>query len=139
MHVNPCLASALVLALFSTAVPAAAQQVRSAYGPAPAAPSHGYHQHRSIPRVDLQCEPYRTLPHVYVYCVTLERDLAQGQAKRQGAPIPSARIYAIPAQGSERARVLGLACIAGTAMRRLDNGWEQLRESNGNWVRCKDA
>ncbi len=44
----------------------------------------------------------------------------------------------MPAYGSAEAKELGAACISGTAMRRLDNGWVPLRNSKGEWVRCHD-
>ncbi|MBA0279711.1 hypothetical protein D7Y44_00240 [Stenotrophomonas maltophilia] len=72
-----------------------------------------------------------------LYCADLERSLIQGEARRQGIPTPSSEIVRVPAYGSEDARKLGAACMGGTAMRRLNNGWEQLRNSKGEWLRCR--
>ncbi len=44
----------------------------------------------------------------------------------------------MPAYGGAEAKQLGTACMGGIAMRRLNNGWEQLRNAKGEWVRCHD-
>ncbi|PWB29867.1 hypothetical protein DCO49_00430 [Stenotrophomonas sp. SPM] len=43
----------------------------------------------------------------------------------------------LPAYGSAEPKRLGAACMGGTAMRRLSNGWEQLRNAKGEWLRCR--
>lgn len=59
-----------------------------------------------------------------------------GQATRQ--PRPSTQVYLLPGYGSTEAKRTGLACMGGTAMRKLANGWEQLRDQQHNWGRCRD-
>jgi hypothetical protein len=72
------------------------------------------------------------------FCETQEAHTAQAFAKILGKPRPSTEVYLLPAYGSPKARRVGLACIGGTAMRRLPNGWEQLRNPTYNWIRCRD-
>ncbi|HEP1206063.1 TPA: hypothetical protein QEN11_04040 [Stenotrophomonas maltophilia] len=72
-----------------------------------------------------------------LYCAEIERSLIQGEARRQGIPTPSSEIVRMPAYGSAEAKQFGAACMGGTAMRRLNNGWEQLRNARGEWLRCR--
>ncbi|WP_242003049.1 hypothetical protein [Vulcaniibacterium tengchongense] len=72
------------------------------------------------------------------FCNNQEARNAQAVAKILGKPRPSTKVYLLPAYGSAEAKRTGLACVGGTAMRRLANGWEQLRDQQHNWVRCRD-
>lgn len=130
--------SGLVLALLASATPLYAQQIRSATGP------------QSLPRYtpasarasNLGAEPLKCQQHVdsriRLYCAEIERSLVQGEARRQGIPTPSSDIVRMPAYGSAEAKELGAACMGGTAMRRLSNDWEQLRNAKGEWLRCRE-
>lgn len=73
------------------------------------------------------------------FCNKQEARNAQAVAKILGKPRPSTKVYLLPAYGSVEAKHTGLACVGGTAMRRLANGWEQLRDQQQNWVRCRDV
>ena len=59
-------------------------------------------------------------------------------AKQYGMPRPSQSVIGLPAHGSADAKSFGVACMGGLAMRRLQNGWEQLRDRSGNYQRCRD-
>lgn len=72
------------------------------------------------------------------FCNKQEAHMGQAFAKILGKPRPSTDVYVLPAYGSAEAKRTGFACISGTAMRRLRNGWEQLRDAQNNWVRCRD-
>ena len=72
------------------------------------------------------------------FCNSQEARHGQAFAKILGKPRPSTQVYLLPAYGSSDARRTGLACVGGTAMRRLPNGWEQLRDHQQNWARCRD-
>lgn len=72
------------------------------------------------------------------FCEKQEAHHGQAFAKIQGKPRPSAEVYLLPSYGSAEAKRTGLACVGGTAMRKLPNGWEQLRDRQHNWVRCRD-
>jgi hypothetical protein len=72
------------------------------------------------------------------FCEAQEAHTAQAFAKILGKPRPSTEVYLLPAYGSAEAKRTGLACVSGTAMRRLRNGWEQLRNPTYNWIRCRD-
>lgn len=72
------------------------------------------------------------------FCEKQEASNGQTMAKLLGKPRPSTQVYLLPSYGSAEAKRTGLACVGGTAMRRLANGWEQLRDRQHNWVRCRD-
>lgn len=121
--------SGLVVALLLLATASHAQAIRSATGPQP------------LPGI-LGAEPLRCQQHidprVRRYCTDIERALIQGEARRQGIPTPSSEIVRMRAYDSAEAKQLGAACMGGTAMRRLSNGWEQLRNAKGEWLRCRE-
>lgn len=79
----------------------------------------------------LKCDQHAD-PRYRLLCNDIERAHVQAMAKRQGLPVPSADVISLPLMGSAGARALGAATIGGTAMRRLPNGWEQLRDAQGN-------
>lgn len=117
---------------------ATAQQIHSAAGPQPVPK---YEPKRAQPNnlgaTPLNC-PQHVDPRMRLLCNDIERTLVQSEAKRQGLPVPSANIVKLPALGSADAKTFGAACVGGTAMRRLSNGWEQLRDGQGNWLRCRE-
>ena len=76
-------------------------------------------------------------PGVRAYCTEIERWYIQSEARRQGLPTPSSEMIRLPAYGTSESKQLGAACMGGTAMRRLSNGWEQLRNAKGEWLRCR--
>lgn len=88
----------------------------------------------------LNCEKYRTHPHpgMIGFCEGMETTLLQNEARRQGRPTPSRTVVKLPAMGTPAAKDLGYACIGGTAMRRLANGWEQVANGAG-WQRCVEG
>lgn len=73
------------------------------------------------------------------FCEKQEASNGQTMAKLLGKPRPSTQVYLLPSYGSLEAKRTGLACVGGTAMRRLTNGWEQLRDRQHNWVRCREV
>lgn len=72
-------------------------------------------------------------------CRDSDTHTRQAIAHIYGRPQPSTAILVLPAYGSDAAKRLGLACITSAAMRRLPNGWEQLRDSQHRFLRCQDA
>jgi hypothetical protein len=70
-------------------------------------------------------------------CQRLESNTLRSAARRLGTPRPSESIVELPNYGTELSTNTGLACMGGQAMRRLPNGWEQLRDETGNWQRCE--
>lgn len=58
-------------------------------------------------------------------------------ARTYGMPGPSAAVMDLPAYGTAEAKRSGTACMGQRAMRRLDNGWEQLRDRDGRYLRCR--
>lgn len=82
------------------------------------------------------------LPHVLAIANMCERSdvtTAQQLARIYGRPVPSDRILDLPAHGTEWAKKLGYACISGTIMKRLPNGWEQVRDTQYRYARCRVA
>lgn len=130
--------SGMFLALVVMAQPLQAQQVRSATGPQPV-PRHS----PAVPKAyNLGSEPLKCQQHVHpgvrAYCADIERWYIQSEARRQGLPTPSSEMIRLPAYGTSESKQLGAACMGGTAMRRLSNGWEQLRNAKGEWLRCRE-
>ena len=77
-------------------------------------------------------------PIVRDFCEKQEAHNGQAFAKLLGKPRPSTAVYELPAYGSADAKLAGIACIGGTAMQRVKNGWVQLRDREHNWLRCRD-
>lgn len=129
--------SGLTLAVLLTASPLHAQQIRSAIGPQPL-PRHTAPAPKAnnLGAEPLKCQQHID-PRIRLYCAEIERSLIQSEAHRQGIPTPSTEIVRMPPYGSTEAKELGAACMGGTAMRRLSNGWEQLRNAKGHWLRCR--
>jgi hypothetical protein len=133
------LLAALAAAFFAFS---ASAQTRSASGggvPRVPQPKPAAYNPLSKSITPLNCEQYRG--QVYPlnmrdYCQSIENSYIQGEAHRVGRPTPSASIVELPSLGSPEARASGLACVGGTAMRRLSNGWQQLDAADGGWQRC---
>jgi hypothetical protein len=70
-------------------------------------------------------------------CEDSDTRTQQAIAKIYGRPQPSTAVVELPGYGTDAAKKLGLACISGTAMRRLANGWEQLRDDQQRFLRCR--
>lgn len=130
--------SGLFLALLLFSAPVHAQQLRWATGPQPA-PRYTPPTAKAsnLGAEPLKCQQHLD-PRIRLYCTDIERSLIQSEAHRQGIPTPSSEIVRMPAYGSAEAKQLGAACMGGTAMRRLSNGWEQLRNAKGQWLRCRE-
>ncbi|WP_115042890.1 hypothetical protein [Xanthomonas arboricola] len=85
------------------------------------------------------CEQYRAHPHpgIVLHCQGIENMTLRNEARSQGRPASSNSIIALPGLGTEEAKRLGYACVAGQAMKRLRNGWEQMSAAAGGWQRCQ--
>jgi hypothetical protein len=71
-------------------------------------------------------------------CEKSNYDFGTHYARVYGMPRPSRDVVSLPAHGSPQAKAYGVACIGQLAMRRLPNGWEQLRDREGNYLRCRE-
>ncbi|MES2670151.1 MAG: hypothetical protein V4673_06995 [Pseudomonadota bacterium] len=71
-------------------------------------------------------------------CARLEAMTVQGNARSRGRPVPTRAVIRLPAHGTKKAKDWGFACISGAAMRRLPNGWEQMRTRDHQHIRCED-
>ena len=72
------------------------------------------------------------------FCEQIEASIVQGDARTRGRPIPTIAVLELPAHGSAKAKEWGFACISGVSMRRLPNGWEQLRTRDHQHIRCRN-
>lgn len=142
MVVRPLLLSGWLLA---AALPAAAQQIRSATGPAPRPlpaaprPAHNSMAKSTTPfNCDQYAWPNHPHPGMKAYCASVEAGILQNEARQAGRPGPSAEVGVLPALGSAEAKRTGTACIGGQAFRRLANGWEQIAAPAGGWLRCRE-
>ncbi|MEN5288578.1 hypothetical protein [Stenotrophomonas lactitubi] len=130
--------TSLILAAVMLALPAQAQQIRSATGPQPLPKYKAGPPRAHNPGAEpMKCDQFAD-PRMRLLCADIEKAYVQGEARRQGLPTPSAELVRLPAYGSAESKRLGAACMGGTAMRRLSNGWEQLRNAKGEWLRCRD-
>ena len=136
----------LLLALLAAA-PANAQ-IHTATGPKPKpGPSQSTPRpaHNSMAKTTtpFNCEQYRwpkhPRPDMNGICDGLESSTLQAEARRAGRPGPSDDVVRLPALGSSDAKRTGLACVGGQAMRRLENGWEQVTSKHGGWQRCLEV
>ncbi|WP_254051103.1 hypothetical protein [Stenotrophomonas sp. ESTM1D_MKCIP4_1] len=131
--------------LLAAALPATAQQIHSATGPArkplPAAPKASYNS-MSKTTTPFNCEQYAWPDHPHTgmkaYCASIEASTLQSEARQAGRPGPSSEVRVLPALGSAEAKRTGTACIGGQAFRRLANGWEQVASPSGGWLRCRE-
>ena len=131
----------LLLALAPVAVHAqTVKTYRSKEPPRAPVPRAASYNSASKDTTPLDCEKYRTHPHpgMIGFCHGMENSLLQNEARRQGRPTPSRSVVRLPAMGTQNAKELGYACIGGTAMRRLSNGWEQVTSGAG-WQRCTEG
>lgn len=71
-------------------------------------------------------------------CESQEAHGGQAFARIAGKPRPSTAVYELPAYGSAEAKRSGIACVGGTAMQRVRNGWGQLVDDDHDWLRCSD-
>ena len=121
MHMDIRRVVAVALMAISPAV--AGQGIKTASGPQP---TPRYVQKAKQPynpgATPLKCDQHAD-PRYRLLCNDIEHAHVQGMAKRQGLPMPSADVISLPSMGSAGAKALGAACIGGTAMRRLPNGW----------------
>lgn len=111
----------VAFALLLLSYGAAAQQLRSAVGTQPPPGYTATTPKASNPGAEpLKCQQHAD-PRIRLYCTDIERSLIQSEARRQGIPTPSSEIVRMPAYGSA-----------------LSNGWEQLRNAKGEWLRCRE-
>jgi len=128
----------LILAGVVLALPVQAQQIRSATGPQTESEYNPGPPKAHIPGAEpMKCDQFVD-PRMRLICSDVEKAYVQGEARRQGLPTPSAEVVRLPAYGSAESKRIGAACMGGAAMRRLSNGWEQLRNGKGEWLRCRD-
>lgn len=77
-------------------------------------------------------------PWLQQICEQSNYDLSSVYAKAYGMPLPSRRVISLPAYGSAASKRHGVACLGQLAMSRVANGWEQLRDAEGRYQRCRD-
>ena len=117
----------IVLGLMALAVLAS----MSAFGQQRDSTPFNCEQIKGTPVSALQAATMRKL------CRDLEASHVHSFAKLQGKPRPSKTVIRLPAYGSLEGTQFGLVCMGGQSMRRLSNGWEQIRDADGNWQRCE--
>lgn len=114
-----------LLLLLLVSVPTFAQV--KAYQSRPPSKSPAYVPHTNPPYPP-QCLDVanRDNPWLQALCSSMMR----------GHPLPSSTVLQLPAHGSAEAKRTGFECLSGMAMKRLANGWEQVLDTNRNFVRC---
>lgn len=120
----------------------ASSQTRTATGggvPRVPQPKPAEYNPLSTSTTPFNCRQYRdqALPiDMQEYCQGIENAYIQSEARRVGRPAPSASIARLPALGSAEAKRIGYACVGGTALKRINNGWSQVAAADGGWQRC---
>ncbi len=80
-------------------------------------------------------------PFAYLFreqCEQSSARMRQSAARIQGRPQPSRKVLIVPAHGSEKARRLGVACMGGLVMLRIENGWEQALDRDHRYYTCRE-
>lgn len=128
--------SILIVALWPTL--AVAQLHVSKPKPRPPAPARSVAA--SYQPVDCKrlTEHHPAQPWLRQVCESTDYNASMVLARGLGRPHPSPSVIGLPAHGSATARQYGLACLGQLGMKRLDNGWEQLRDREGRYQRCRD-
>jgi hypothetical protein len=86
-------------------------------------------------------EQNRANPYAYLFREHCEQTVArvnQGTARILGRPQPSLKVLDVPAHGTGDARRLGVACIGGLVMLRIENGWKQALDSEHRYYTCRN-
>ena len=103
------------------------------------APAHNSMSKTTTP---FNCEQYRWPKHpraeMKAFCDQTESSTLQAEARRAGRPGPSDDVVRLQSLGSPEAKKTGLACVGGQAMRKIENGWQQLSSKGGGWQRCRE-
>jgi len=80
-------------------------------------------------------------PYAYLfrdYCERSDARLKQGMARTLGRPQPSRKILKVPAHGTAEAKRLGVACMGGLVMLRIENGWQQALDQDHRYYTCRE-
>ena len=79
-------------------------------------------------------------PYAYLFREHCEQVVAatkQSTARILGRPQPSTKILKVPAHGTDEAKRLGVACMGGLVMLRIENGWKQALDSDHRYYTCR--
>lgn len=79
-------------------------------------------------------------PYAYLfreYCEQVIAATNQSTARILGRPQPSKKVLKVPAHGTDEAKRLGVACMGGLVMLRIENGWKQALDSDHRYYTCR--
>lgn len=71
-------------------------------------------------------------------CERINASTKQSTARILGRPQPSRQALTVPAHGSDEAKRLGVACMGGLVMLRIENGWEQALDRDHRYYTCRE-
>ncbi len=86
-------------------------------------------------------EQNRHNPFGYLFrdqCERINASSRQSTARILGRPQPSRKVLKVPAHGSDEAKRLGVACMGGLVMLRLENGWQQALDDEHRYYTCRE-
>jgi len=86
-------------------------------------------------------EQNRHNPFAYLFrdqCERINASFRQGTARILGRPQPSRKVLNVPAHGTDEARRLGVACMGGLVMLRIENGWQQALDNEHRYYTCRE-
>lgn len=72
------------------------------------------------------------------YCEQIIATSKQGNTHRRGQPQPSRRVLVVPAHRSDEAKRLGVACMGGLVLLRIENGWKQALDADHRFYTCTE-
>lgn len=79
-------------------------------------------------------------PYAYLfreYCEQIIAATNQSTARILGRPQPSKKVLKVPAHGTDEAKRLGVACMGGLVMLRIENGWKQALDNDHRYYTCR--
>lgn len=86
-------------------------------------------------------EQNRHNPFAYLFrdqCERINASSRQSTARILGRPQPSRKVLNVPAHGSDEARRLGVACMGGLVILRIENGWQQALDDEHRYYTCRE-
>lgn len=86
-------------------------------------------------------EQNRHNPFAYLFrdqCERINASTRQSAARILGRPQPSREVLNVPARGTDEARRLGVVCMGGLVILRVENGWRQALDDEHRYYTCRE-
>ncbi len=103
-------------------------------------PRHGDLSYRQSQDCNIVVEYNKHNPYAYLFrehCEQINAIHKQSTAHLLGRPQPSKKVLKVPAHGTDEAKRLGVACMGGLVMLRIENGWKQALDNDHRYYTCR--